>query len=80
VPGLSYYPSMSLNTNMVVGTVRVARERLGLTRERLAVQAGLSLSTVYLAERAGLVSRRTAEKLAPVLGVPVEQLLHEARP
>jgi transcriptional regulator with XRE-family HTH domain len=54
--------------------VRAARERAGLTREQLAVRAGLSSSTLYLAERAGLVSAMTAAKLAAALGVPVEEL------
>jgi transcriptional regulator with XRE-family HTH domain len=59
--------------------IRSARERSGLTREQLAVKAGLSLSTVYLAERAGLVSEATAAKLARALGVSAKELL-AARP
>jgi transcriptional regulator with XRE-family HTH domain len=54
--------------------VRAARERAGLTREKLAVRAGISSSTLYLAERAGLVSEATLSKLAAVLGVPAEDL------
>jgi len=54
--------------------LRDARERAGLTREQLAVRAGLSSSTLYLAERAGLVSDTTAAKLAAALGVPAEEL------
>ncbi|ACG73251.1 transcriptional regulator, XRE family [Anaeromyxobacter sp. K] len=54
--------------------VRAARERAGLTREQLAVKAGLSSSTLYLAERAGLVSAATAAKLAAVLGVAAAEL------
>jgi transcriptional regulator with XRE-family HTH domain len=54
--------------------VRTARERAGLTREALAVHAGVSYSTVALAERSGLVSEATAAKLAVVLGVPPEEL------
>lgn len=49
-----------------------------MNREQLAVAAGLSLSTLYLAERAGLVSQATAEKLAAVLGVPARDLLSGA--
>jgi transcriptional regulator with XRE-family HTH domain len=45
-----------------------------LTREQLAVKAGLSSSTLYLAERAGLVSDATVEKLAAILGVPAAEL------
>lgn len=54
--------------------VRAARERLGLTREQLAVRAGLSSSTVYLVERAGLISQATAEKLAKALGCDPAEL------
>lgn len=54
--------------------VREARERAGLTREQLAVAAGLSSSTLYLAERANLLSEATAAKLAAVLGVAPAEL------
>jgi len=40
-----------------------------------AVEAGISPSTVSLAVRAGIVTVRTAERLAPVLGVAPEELL-----
>lgn len=66
---------MNMNARVKQRPVRLERERLGLTRERLAVQAGVSTSTVYLAERAGLLSRPIAEKLAAVLGVSPEDLL-----
>lgn len=69
-----------MNANANVSPVRAARERAGLTREQLAVRAGLSGSTLYLAERAGLVSKRTAEKIAEVLGLPAEELRPEVRP
>jgi DNA-binding XRE family transcriptional regulator len=49
--------------------LRIARERAGLTRELLAVRAGISFSTLCLAERAGLISPTTAEKVGLVLGV-----------
>jgi transcriptional regulator with XRE-family HTH domain len=54
--------------------VREARERAGLTREQLAVKAGIAGSTLYLAERAGLISEATAVKLATALGVRPEEL------
>jgi DNA-binding XRE family transcriptional regulator len=54
--------------------VRAARERANLTREQAAVKAGISSSTLYLAERAGLLSDATARKLAKALGVRVEEL------
>ena len=59
---------------LIQNRVREVRERKGLIREQLAVKAGVSSSTVYLAERAGLMSPATAEKLAVALGVPVEEL------
>ena len=53
--------------------VRAAREAVGLAREKLAARAGLSTSTVYLAER-GVLTQATAEKLAPHLGVSAQEL------
>lgn len=54
--------------------VKKAREHAGLTQEQLAVKAGISSTTVYLAERAGIVTATTAAKIAAVLGVPAEDL------
>jgi transcriptional regulator with XRE-family HTH domain len=54
--------------------LRRARERAGLSREQLAVRAGVSSTTLYLAERAGLLSPNTAAKVAAVLGVSAEEL------
>ncbi len=54
--------------------MRRARERAGLSREQLAVKAGVSSTTLYLAERAGLLSQNTAAKIAAVLGIPAEEL------
>lgn len=57
-----------------VETLISERRRKKLTQAQLAVQAGLSPSTVSLAERAGLISRATAAKLAAVLGITPEEL------
>jgi transcriptional regulator with XRE-family HTH domain len=57
--------------------IRSARERAGLSREQLAVKAGLSGSTLYLAERAGLISAVTAAKIAPILGLREDELREE---
>lgn len=61
-------------TNEKANPVRARREQAGLTREQLAVRAGISSSTLYLAERAGLLSEETAAKLARALRVAVEEL------
>ncbi len=45
-----------------------------MTREQLAVKAGVSSSTVYLVERAGLLSDTIATKLAAALGVDPSEL------
>lgn len=64
--------SVDTNTKPLSPTRRLRMER-GLTREQLAVRAGVSSSTVYLVERAGILSPSTASKLAAALGVdPVE--------
>lgn len=57
----------------VPNRLRSARERERLTREQLAVKAGVSSSTLYLAER-GLVSDATLAKVAVVLGVDPAEL------
>jgi ribosome-binding protein aMBF1 (putative translation factor) len=54
--------------------VRRARERAGLSREQLAVKAGVSSTTLYLAERAGLITPSTAAKVAAALGIAAEEL------
>ena len=61
--------------NETPSPVRAAREHAGLTREQLAVKAGVATTTVYLAERAGLISPTTAGKLAGVLGCGPNELL-----
>lgn len=53
---------------------RRLREARGLTREQLAVKAGVSSSTVYLVERAGLLSDAIAAKLARALDVAPAEL------
>ncbi len=65
---------VQMNSSLKWNAVRTARERAGLTREQLAVKAGMSSTTLYLAERAGLISAATAAKLAPILGVSAEAL------
>jgi transcriptional regulator with XRE-family HTH domain len=54
--------------------IRPLREQRGLTREQLAVLCGRSSSTIHLAERAGILTRTTAERIAAALGVSVEEL------
>ncbi len=65
---------MRVNTKPKPGSLRAIREARGLTREQLAVQAGLSSTTLYLVERAGLMSEATAAKLALALGLTAEEL------
>jgi ribosome-binding protein aMBF1 (putative translation factor) len=66
---------MRTNARSKPSAVRTARENAGLTREQLAVKASVSSTTVYLAERAGLLSENTAKKLAVVLGCDPATLL-----
>ncbi len=53
---------------------RRIRVQKGLTREQLAVKAGISSSTLYLVERAGLLTDAIAVKLARALGVKQSEL------
>jgi transcriptional regulator with XRE-family HTH domain len=57
--------------------VRKLRTALALSQFRLAAAAGVHPSTVSNLERFGFITRATAEKLAPVLGVSPEYLLGE---
>lgn len=67
----------TVNTNSnrlpVHARMRAARTSQGLALEEVARRARLSLSTVRYAER-GMLSPRTATRLARVLGIPVEDL------
>ena len=67
---------MSLGMNL-----RAAREGAGLSREVLAVRAGVSASTVSRIEAGGYRPRlATLDALAAVLGVTVDALLAEPMP
>jgi DNA-binding XRE family transcriptional regulator len=65
---------MRARANPTPTRVRQLREERGIIREQLAVKAGVASSTLYLVERAGLMSDATAAKIAAALGVPVEEL------
>jgi DNA-binding XRE family transcriptional regulator len=65
---------MKARANPTPTRIRQLREDRGIIREQLAVKAGVSSSTLYLAERAGLLSDETAAKIAKVLGVTIEEL------
>ncbi len=54
--------------------LRAYREGRG-TRLHVAALAGINITTLAIAELGGPITRRTAEKLAPVLGVKVEDIL-----
>lgn len=59
---------------------RLRRLRTARRLSLMAVQrlSGVSWSTLYRCEVGGVLTRRTAERLAPVLGVEVEALLPDA--
>lgn len=61
--------------------IRQRRQAAGLSREQLAVRAGVSSTTLGWAERAHYLSRATATKLATALRCdPVELLPRSGRP
>ncbi len=66
------------NTKKQPTPLRSARAKVGWTQEVLAHKAGLTLSTVSLAERTGYVTPATALRLAAALGVEVERITGEA--
>ena len=56
--------------------VRRRRRELGIkSQQELASAAGLAIQTVSLVERGGPITRRTAERLAPVLRLSAEIIL-----
>lgn len=63
-----------MNVAHIESRILLARRRAGMTQAQLAVQAGLSIATVAHAERFGVVTERTAERLAAVLGVAPKEL------
>jgi transcriptional regulator with XRE-family HTH domain len=62
-------------TSEPISPLRAARQRAGLSMERLAVAAGISRATLYWAEKAPQrMSDRTARAVAGVLGIAPEAL------
>jgi transcriptional regulator with XRE-family HTH domain len=59
--------------------LRRLRESRHLSLMVLARHSGASWSTLYRAEVGGVMTRRTAERVAPVLGVPAADLLPRDR-
>lgn len=65
-------------TDTNANPVRLARLRAGLTIVETAAKAHMSLGTLWCAER-GVMTPRTAERLAKVLDVSPEHLQPHAR-
>ena len=59
--------------------VRTARLRAGLTQVQLSARSGVSVVVIGMAERWQAVTLRTAERLAPVLGVQAADLMPRGR-
>lgn len=55
--------------------IAAAREAKGWNQEQLAVHAGLSAKTVWIAEKGGSVNRGTLKLIAYALGVNETDLL-----
>lgn len=63
------------------GALRKARKDAGLSRERIAVAAGVSVSSVERYEQGtGQPGIEAAARLATVLGVKVDDLLNVPQP
>ena len=65
---------MNANATETVTPLRAARRRARLSMEVLAVRAGISRATLYWAERHGVMSERTANAVAKVLGLRPEEV------
>lgn len=57
--------------------VKELREALNLSQAGLCRRSGVGLSTIYRIEVAGRLTKRSAEKIAPILGIAVEDLIPE---
>lgn len=63
-------------SDTTIGTrVRLLRETKGLARLEVQRITGVSEATIARAEVGGVVTRRTAERLAAALGVPADDLV-----
>jgi transcriptional regulator with XRE-family HTH domain len=69
-------PNAAPNTD---SPLRIRRETKGIPRHVLAARAGVSLTAVQLAERAGYVSQRTLGLLATALGCTVAEITPRGR-
>lgn len=75
--GAAAEPEQHIPRPPVADRLRAARRAARLSQVQLAARADLALQTIGLAERMGYVTRRTAERVAAVLGCDVEDLLPE---
>ncbi len=69
--------TMALQRERPLSALRAARLRVGMSQVNLAARTGLSLGTIANAERAprDMLSERTAQRCAQILGVKPEELL-----
>jgi transcriptional regulator with XRE-family HTH domain len=67
--------SVAMSDAFIGYKIRVLREAKRLARLDVQRLTGISEATIARAERGGVVSRRTAERLAVVLGVPADDQL-----
>jgi transcriptional regulator with XRE-family HTH domain len=69
---------MSLEPAEIGARIREARLRKGWTQLQLALEAGVSPSTVTRWERGGLPPMRELIRISDVLGVPAEELVEQS--
>jgi transcriptional regulator with XRE-family HTH domain len=70
---------MATHSEFIGDKVRRLREARGISQMRICRLTGISERTMSRVEVAGVVTRRTAERLAPVLGVNVAELFPGGR-
>lgn len=68
---------MNQNPNRTAETLRTARKNKDLSQAQLSFVSGVSRETISIAERTGHLTKRTAERLAAALDIPVESLQGE---
>lgn len=68
-----------LNHMAIARNLRVARARTGLSQKELAKRSGVCETTISFLEsgKHEMIRMSTLQKLADVLGVPIEELIEE---
>jgi len=71
--------NVKLNESLFIKNIRSQRERKGLSMQKLAKEAKVAISTIYLAEKGKLPSLKTCIKVANTLELPFENYMCDTK-